>query len=262
MTAPNRFRTLVAFMAVIVTVLALHRLGTGPLALPRQWSSPALADWAQDRDPITIALVVFRLLVLAVAYHLAITTAIGIAGRIMHLPSWVAAADAWTLPPLRSTWGRVAGLGLTATAALTSQLPAATAASRPTATVQIVEANSSSRSSGTATLRMVDPEPSSGTATMKLVDGVENHPPPDPTLEESVTETVHAPLEATAHVVQPGDHLWAIAEVQIKDHLGRTPTDAEIVPYWQQMIAANPDVADPDLIYPGQAIDVPSVPNN
>lgn len=265
MTAPSRFRALAAFTAVILTILGLHQLGAGPLALPHRWSSPALSDWAQDRDPVTITLVVFRLLVLAVAYHLAVTTAIGLAGRIMHLPSWITAAEAWTLPPLRSTWGRLAGLGLTATAALTSQLPAATAANRPTATVRIIEAPPDRGPIGQATMRMADPGPSSGTATMHLVDepsdpsSTDDSPIGDfPTPVEPVSEVP----EATVHVVQPGDHLWAIADANLSDHLGRSPTDAEVVPYWQRVIAANPQVADPDLIYPGQSIDVPPVPNS
>lgn len=260
MTRPNHVRTLAAFAAVVAAILALHRLGTGPLALPRQWSSPALSDWAQDRDPVTIALVVFRLLVLAVAYHLAVTTAIGVAGRIMHLPSWVTAADAWTLPPLRSTWGRLAGLGLTATAALTSQLPAATAAPRPTATIQIIEAPSGSGPGRQATLRTSDPAPSTGTATLRLIDGPVGHTSPDSTPDESSANAADPPPEVAVHVVQPGDHLWSIAELRLTTHLGRAPTDAEVVPYWQGLIAANPQVANPDLIYPGQAIHVPPLP--
>lgn len=262
MTTPNRFRTLAAFLCVVAAILALHELGTGPLALPRRWSNPALSDWAHDRDPVTIALVVFRFLVLAVAYHLALTTAIGVAGRIMHLPSWVAAADAWTLPPLRSTWGRLAGLGLTATAALTSQLPAATATSRPTATIRIVPEAPGTGPSSRATLRTADPDPSPGTATLRLIDGPTELPPSDVAPDESAAEAPHAPSELAGHVVQPGDHLWAIAEKHLADHVGRFPTDAEIVPYWQQTIVANPQVTDPDLIYPGQTIEMPPISNS
>ena len=268
MTAPNRFRALAAFGAVVIAILALHRLGTGPLALPRQWSNPALSDWARDRDPVTIALVVFRLMVLAAAYHLAITTAIAIAGRIMHLPSWVAAADSWTLPPLRSTWGRLAGLGLTATAALTPQLSAATAATRPTATIQFVDTPDDIGPSRQAILRTSDPGPSTGTATLRLLDepvdanDLGDNAPEEPRTPpaESATEPAGARVDATVHLVQPGDHLWSIAEMQLTDHLGRPAADAEIVPYWQGLIAANPQVVDPDLIYPGQSLDVPPVP--
>lgn len=262
MNAPNRFRALAAFGAVIIAIAALHRLGSGPLGLPHQWSNPALSDWARDRDPVTIALVVFRLMVLAVAYHLAITTAVGIAGRIMHLPSWVAAADAWTLPPLRSTWGRLAGLGLTATAALTSQLPTATAASRPTATIQVVDTPGTGPGHQ-ASLRTSDPGPSTGTATLRLADepvGPDDPDEPRTPPAASTTEPAEPRADATVYVVQPGDHLWSIAEMQLTDHLGRAPADAEIVPYWQSLIAANPQVVDPDLIHPGQSLDVPPVP--
>lgn len=253
MTAPSQTRPLGAFVVVLLMIVALHQLGSGPLALPRQWSSPALSVWARDHDPVTIALVLFRLLMLAVAYHLAATTAIGLAGRIMHLPSWMAAAEYWTLPPLRSTWGRLAGLGLTAAAAISPQLPAATAASRPTATVRIVDP---APDHGTrAALRVAEPGPGSGTATLRVIDGADSSP----------SEPANAPTERTmpaepavvTHVVAPGDHLWAIAEAHLTDHLGRQPSDAEVVPYWRNLIAANPQVANPDLIFPGQSLVVP-----
>jgi len=40
---------------------------------------------------------------------------------------------------------------------------------------------------------------------------------------------------------------------------GRPPTDAEVIPYWRELIDANRTVVrDPDLILPGQRIDLPS----
>lgn len=61
--------------------------------------------------------------------------------------------------------------------------------------------------------------------------------------------------------VEPGDHMWEIAEETLRDELGREPTDAEVTPYWRSVIAANQDnlrpPEDPDLIYPGQVLDVP-----
>ena len=64
--------------------------------------------------------------------------------------------------------------------------------------------------------------------------------------------------------VQPGEHFWHIATTTLEQAWGRTPTDAEIVPYWQQLIEVNrarlAPPGDPDLIHPGQRFELPPVP--
>jgi nucleoid-associated protein YgaU len=60
-------------------------------------------------------------------------------------------------------------------------------------------------------------------------------------------------------VVVPGDHLWSIAERALSERLGRAPTDAEVTPFWLDVIELNRDrVADPDLIFSGQVLRLPS----
>jgi DNA-binding SARP family transcriptional activator len=70
--------------------------------------------------------------------------------------------------------------------------------------------------------------------------------------------------EARTWAVERGDHFWAIAETTLVDAWGRAPTDAEIDPYWRQLVAANRDAllppGDPDVIYPGQQFVVPPPP--
>lgn len=59
-------------------------------------------------------------------------------------------------------------------------------------------------------------------------------------------------------VVEAGDHLWAIAAETVADRTGHT--DEETVgAYWQRLIEANRHVVgdDPDLIHPGQVIELP-----
>ncbi|MDQ2826434.1 MAG: hypothetical protein M3Y04_05685, partial [Actinomycetota bacterium] len=62
--------------------------------------------------------------------------------------------------------------------------------------------------------------------------------------------------------VAPGQCFWSIAESVLSTHLGRSPTDAEIVPYWERLIDANrAELAhwdNADLIFPGQVFAVPS----
>lgn len=65
---------------------------------------------------------------------------------------------------------------------------------------------------------------------------------------EEVSEQLQAeqqsPQEENVHTVVPGDTLWAIAR-------------ANGVPL-QQLIEANPQIQNPDLIFPGQRINIPS----
>ena len=59
-------------------------------------------------------------------------------------------------------------------------------------------------------------------------------------------------------IVEAGDHLWAIAAETVADRTGHT--DEETVgAYWQRLIEANRHVVgdDPDLIHPGQIIELP-----
>jgi hypothetical protein len=63
-------------------------------------------------------------------------------------------------------------------------------------------------------------------------------------------------------MVRPGDNLWIIAEAVVAAHLGRSPSDQEIGPYWLSIIAVNrsrlPDPADPSLLFPGDTVVLPS----
>lgn len=69
------------------------------------------------------------------------------------------------------------------------------------------------------------------------------------------------PTPADVVVAERGDHLWSIAEESLADDLGREPTDAEVVPRWQQIIEANradlADPANPSLVFAGQSIAIP-----
>jgi nucleoid-associated protein YgaU len=63
--------------------------------------------------------------------------------------------------------------------------------------------------------------------------------------------------------IEPGDHLWHVAEHTLTTAWGHPPTDAEIAPYWQRLIDTNRDaLADPDnpdLVFPGQVFELPPV---
>lgn len=83
-------------------------------------------------------------------------------------------------------------------------------------------------------------------------------PAPTPTTPSSPAPT------ATPHsvTVQMGESFWSIAATVVQQRLGTTPTNAQVAQYWTQLIAANahnlPHPGDPDLIYVGQTLVVPS----
>jgi nucleoid-associated protein YgaU/DNA-binding SARP family transcriptional activator len=62
-------------------------------------------------------------------------------------------------------------------------------------------------------------------------------------------------------VVERGDNLWTISEDRLEVDLGRDPTDAEVAPYWRQVIDANQDryvrPDNPSLLHPGQTLVLP-----
>ena len=90
--------------------------------------------------------------------------------------------------------------------------------------------------------------------------------------EPATTTTVTLPIVATPTpvaiattdeiTVVAGDHLWGIAERTLAARLRRPPTDAEVVPFWHDLIELNRDRLvsrnDPDLILPGQVFELPA----
>jgi nucleoid-associated protein YgaU len=70
--------------------------------------------------------------------------------------------------------------------------------------------------------------------------------------------------EALTVVVERGDHFWKISARRLTDVLGRAPQSPEIGPYWREVVVANHDrirSGDPDLIFPGEVIELPALPD-
>ena len=82
---------------------------------------------------------------------------------------------------------------------------------------------------------------------------------PDPVADPG--QPTSAATERSSIVVERGDNLWDISEDRLEDDLGRDATDAEVAPYWQEVIDTNQDryvqPGNPSLILPGQVIDLP-----
>jgi nucleoid-associated protein YgaU len=226
----------------------LHRIGRGALAAPPIGSAAELAGWVTDREPAVLAVVLVRLLALSVGYHLLVTTALVVIGRVIRAPRLVLWADAMTLPVFRSTAARLAGLAISASTTVGGALPSAGAVPAPTASISAPAPPPAGI--GHPFIERVVIPPSAPPATDGTTATLR------PVLPESVPPAEPAP---TVHLVVPGDHLWAIAERVLGEAIGWTPTDAEVYPFWREVIVANPDLVDPDLIFPGQVVLVPPV---
>ncbi|KAA0235965.1 MAG: hypothetical protein JJLCMIEE_00612 [Acidimicrobiales bacterium] len=83
--------------------------------------------------------------------------------------------------------------------------------------------------------------------------------------EPAITQ---APPDVSAEVpdtwvIEPGEHLWRVAESVVTDELGRPPTEAEIAAYWTVLIESNRamlvDPSNPDLVFAGQVLTLPPV---
>ena len=67
---------------------------------------------------------------------------------------------------------------------------------------------------------------------------------------------------ATSYTVVAGDHLWAIAERSLTEMSGLHPDQVDLARYWVRVVDANRGrirSGDPDLIFPGEVIQLPDV---
>lgn len=68
---------------------------------------------------------------------------------------------------------------------------------------------------------------------------------------------------STDHSVVAGESFWTIAQDVLAGQLDRAPSDAEVVTYWGALVESNRDRLvdrdNPDLIFPGQLLQIPSV---
>lgn len=97
----------------------------------------------------------------------------------------------------------------------------------------------------TAVLRSLHPHDTDDTGT--------DDEPPGPAVLRALDE-------ADTWRVEAGDSFWSIATEVVAELLGRPPGDAEVAPYWAELVEANRDrlaTGDPDLIYPGQDLHLP-----
>jgi len=257
--------------ALLTTIFALHTLGHGALATPPTRSLTQFHAWLEKQDTPTAAFALLRVGALAVAWYLLAVTTLGLVARVVHLPGLLSLTDAITLPSVRKLVATIAGLGLSASTSSLVAMPLLAPLDAPPAVSASTTsaARSDSRdapSAGeekairpaagdhTAIMKRIGRPHDDGTATMRVIKG-----PPKP----PATRPATAPA-VTPWTVEPGESFWSVGERVLTESWHRPPTDAELVPYWQALIAHNRsrlvDAANADLIYAGQVFELPTAP--
>jgi hypothetical protein len=280
--------------ALVVGTALFHAIGDGHLSAPplapSGWSA-----WAAGRDPLIATFAVLRLLVLALSWYLVGVTSIGVLARVLRAASLIRLADALTLPALRRVLQGALGVSL-ATAMVVSSVPAPDRAARERSTVTLPAGAEATVTPHGATVPMT--LAALGDEDRITLEHVESgRPMPLELLERARERAEAAEREATSeatpddtadrggldpqapdrqapareaapagggdgHVVVTGDSFWTIAQEALAERSGQTPTDAETATYWRQLVEANRDRLvdrdNPDLIFPGQRLVVPS----
>lgn len=224
----------------------------------------SLQRWAQERSGIEIVMGFLRLGGhLLCAYVLSVSTLAVIARATRW--SWPAQlAGAVTPQRLRPVVGLVIGASVAAAAATSMT---AGAGERPTIATMYAEEPelpvAPARRIQPATTTTLASPPAHTVAT----DGREADVNASDVNTADVTTAGATAVEVAAAetwMIRPGDNLWFVAEETLRDEWGRPPTDAEIVPYWRDLIELNRDVLvdrdAPDFVYSGQVFQLPRVP--
>lgn len=235
-----------------VAIVTFSTMGSGALATPALTEPGAWSGWAADRDPVVALVALLRLLVLALAWYLLVTTLAGVVGHLSRSRTTIRATDAVSPRIVRRVVRTSLGAGLAAAVAVSTVGPVRLDHSTPAAASEA-------------------PPPSADAPRMRPLPPVSPGAPMAPggsgsqagsTTPSPQVPTPASPPPAAADMVtvEVGDHLWAIAESQVRQHLD-DPTDRDVARYWRRVVTANRDRlvdrANPDLVLPGQRFVLP-----
>ncbi|HEU4894777.1 MAG TPA: hypothetical protein VFT85_02975 [Acidimicrobiia bacterium] len=91
------------------------------------------------------------------------------------------------------------------------------------------------------------------------VTGIAGADVSSPIRHPATSDTGETSTAAATVIVEKGDHLWKISA----EHLGDGASDGEIAPFWREVVEVNTPrlrSGDPDLIYPGETVELPASP--
>jgi resuscitation-promoting factor RpfA len=254
---------LAAWVAGLLVVgRVAYALGSDELHVPLT-SVDDFSAWVRDAAPGTMAMAVLRLGVLAGVGYLLVATALATVAEIVHIRPLSALADLVTPGLVQRIAQGGGGLGLALGAAVGSvPAPDLGPPAPPTAIVApdngrvatMTRAPDTGDTGGiVASMTSVADVPAV-TATMTRTDA--SAPGPSPPAPAPPPEPAPAPADGATWVVEPGDSLWSIAA----DAVGGGDERA-VGRYWRRLIDVNRprlvDPANPDLLVPGQELEVP-----
>lgn len=264
----------------VAAVVGLHALGGLPwFALP----SGDVGTWLTTSAPEDVAVALLRLVALGGAYWLALSTAAYTLARVSRLPAAVRGTRWATLPAVRRVADRAVAVSMAASlaggsvsAAFAGVGEAMPATAAQSSAVAAEPPSPAARASGAG-------EVLGESGARVSADGI---PPPAVTPESLPLPEVGEPpdevggdvsggrdpgvsgdeggVSPQVHVVEPGDHLWGVAAADVAAASGRDPSGIEaeeVTPRWRAVVDANRGrlrSGDPDLIYPGERIELPS----
>jgi hypothetical protein len=232
------------FVGLAAVLAALHAAGSGPLAAPPLRTPGAWAGWAAERTPPEAAVAVLRLVAIALGWYLLAASALGVAARLAGGARTVEVADLIALPFVRSVVHAGLGVGLVGTVVAT--------ANAGTAAPPLREPTAADVALSMPATTVPPAEPAAGAVAEPVIDLRL------PAASGPVAD-VAAPAART-WVIQPGDHLWSVADRVLTDAFGRPPHEREVLVYWKALIERNRHLLpDPDLVHAGLTIELPEV---
>lgn len=228
-------------LCLLAAGVGLRLAATGDLAAPPLGSLDQLAAWADAREPVAAAVALVRLVAEVAVWYVLAVSVIHLTSGALRVTGGHRLADALAAPGIRRLVHAGLGVGLAAASSVSGQdevVAAGTATMRPLAAPVVTEA------------RIEDP---AGTAAMR----------PARVHDGGAGVAPMAPAPGT-WTVSPGESLWTIAEELLSDAWSRPPSDADVGPFWRDLVERNRsrlvDPTDPDLIQPGQVFEVPPLP--
>ncbi len=226
----------------VVAIAILHRIGQRPdmqISLtPEGIGSVGLE--------VAVAAII-RLIGLAIAYWMAISTTLYVVARLAGWTSMVRTVGIFTLPMVKRASDRLLVGSL---ALATVSAPGVAWSNNPDPNPPISMPIEYQLDETTPTTAIPQPPP---VEVPIVFDATNDSSPPE------IVIVADATLEV---VVRPGDNLWELAARRVNSVMGRPAADHEVAPYWVELINANNDrlrSGDPDLVYPGEVIVLPPV---
>jgi hypothetical protein len=255
-------------LATLVAQLALLVIAT---SLLRSHVSLTPSAWLRVQDPSTLALGVGGVLALALGAATTLGTIAALVSRTVPALRWTRPLEALAVPSVRRNAHRIAAFSLTCSAVLGATNPAiartddpvvrAPYTSTPVVDEPVVRGPETDTTpttpSTTPATTATGAQPTDSQLTGSHPTG--SHPADPGPSNPRPTATTRDPVE---HVVVRGEHLWGIAEAQLRviDH--QQPSKSAVARYWSRLIAANRATlrsGDPNLIFPGEVIVLPDV---